>query len=188
MAVPFISRQDLTDYLGHDVTTDDGALIAVDAACDVVRDIAEQPFNRVTGGTAVLDGSGTDCLVLPNQPVARAGTVVVNGSAVTDYVLDDGMLFRGTVTPGGSTYYDGEAVPRVWPAGRRNVTVTYDHGYADDDIPRSVRMVALQVAARLIVQGVAMAETQGDQSIRYATAATDLTEGEKMILRKYRTT
>jgi hypothetical protein len=180
MPDPFISQQDLSDYLGRDVTADAGALAVVDAACDVCRDVAEQSFNRVIGGTVTLDGSGTDALLLPELPVSRAGTVLVNGTAVTDYTLNgNGILLRGSA---------GSDPRPVWPSGRQNVTVTYDHGYADADIPRSVRMVALSLAARLIVQGVAKSETIGETSISYAVAASDLTNGELRILRKHRPT
>jgi hypothetical protein len=186
MPVPFISRQDLTDYLGRDVTADAGALIAVDAACDTVRTVAEQDFNQTVGGTAVFDGTGTDSLLLPQLPVSRAGTVLVNGTAVTDYVLNgNGILFRRGSLSGQSTYYDCN-FPRVWPTGRQNITVTYDHGYTDAEIPRDVRMVALNLAARLIVQGVATEESLGDARVKYAGPATDLTKGEQMILQKYR--
>lgn len=184
---PFISRDDLRDYLGRDVTADEGALIAIDAACDVVRTVAEQDFNQTIGATVTLDGSGTDALLLPQLPVSNAGTVLVNGTAVTDYVLNgDGILYRRGSLSGQSTYYADCAVPRVWPAGRQNVRVTYDHGYPDAELPRSVRMVALALASRLIVQGVAVEESLGDARVRYAGPAMDLTNGEQMILRKYR--
>lgn len=187
MPDPFISRQDLTDYLGRDVTADDGALIAVDAACDTVRTVAEQNFNQVVGGTAVLDGSGTDALLLPELPVSAAGTVLVNGTAVTDYTLNgNGVLFRGTVGLSDPYWPDEMPTRLVWPTGRQNVEVTYDHGYADADLPRDVRMVALSLASRLLVQGVATEESLGDARVKYAGPAMDLTAGEKMILRKYR--
>jgi hypothetical protein len=128
----------------------------------------------------VLDGTGTDALLLPQAPVNSAGTVTVNGGTVTDYMVrSDGMLLRGTAG----------VYPRpVWPDGRQNVVVTADCGYADADIPRSVRMVALAVAARLAVQGPALEESVGTVRVKYAAAATDLTSGERMILRKYRRT
>lgn len=176
MPTPFISRQDLSDYLGRDVTADDGALIAVDAACDTVRTLTEQSFNQATG-TAVLDGTGTDALVLPERPVSGAGTVTVDGGTVTDFALaDNGVLIRKA----------DDCTTLVWPAGRQNVVVTYDHGYADEELPRDIRMVALTLAARLIVQGVAQYEVQGQNQIRYAVASTDLTNGERAILRKHR--
>jgi hypothetical protein len=177
MPDPFISQQDLTDYLGRDVTSDDGAIIALDAACDMVRTFAEQQFNAATE-TYTGDGTGTDAFLLPRLPVTAAGTVTVDGTAVTDYILNDnGILFRGTAG----------CDPRpVWPSGRQNVTVTYEHGYATADLPRDVRVVALSIASRLLVQGVAVEETVGQTRIKYAGAATDLTNGERAILRKYR--
>lgn len=187
MPDPFISRQDLVDYLGVGGTVDPGMLIAVDAACDICRDIAEQDFNQTVGGTAFLDGTGTDALVLPSPHVTGAGTVLVNGSAITNYTLAaNGVLFRGTVDPNSSAWLDERPPAPVWPTGRQNVRVTYDHGYADADLPRSVRMVALSIASRLVVQGVATQERVGDNQITYAGAATDLTAGELRILRKHR--
>jgi len=176
---PFISQQDLTDYLGIDVTNDDGALIALDAACDMCRIIAEQDFNAATS-TVAFDGTGTDAIILPYTPVTAAGTVTVSGSAITDYMLaGNGMLFRGTAG----------VYPRpTWPSGRQNVRVTFDHGYQPADLPRDVRIVALSVASRLMVQGVATEETVGDVRVKYAGAATDLTNTEQMVLRKYRST
>jgi hypothetical protein len=104
--------------------------------------------------------------------------VLVNGGTVTDYMLTaDGRLLRGSAVSSTCT------LP-VWPMGRQNVQVTYEYGYTE--VPRDVRMVALQIAARIVVQGVTVRETQGDLSVDYATAATDLNANELRILRKYR--
>ena len=183
---PFISRDDLSDILGRDVTADDGALIAVDAACDMVRSLAEQDFNEEIGDQITLDGTGTDALVLPQLPVNNVGTVNLIDStggttAVTDFVVkDNGVLVRkrGSAT---TAWW-----PSVWPLGRQNVQVTYDHGYGTADLPRDVRMVALSIASRLIVQGVASFEQMGQQQVRYGVNSTDLTSGEKAIIAKYR--
>jgi hypothetical protein len=180
MPDPFITLQDLTDYLGRDVTADDGAVIALDAACDIVRTVTERQFNAGTT-TFTLDGTGTDALLLPELPVTAAGTVLVDGTAIEDgYALNsNGILFRGSAG----------ADPRsVWPSGRQNITVTAEHGYSTVDLPRDVKMVALQIASRLVVQGVAMEESVGSVSVKYAVASTDLTAGEKIILRKYKST
>ena len=202
MTEPFISRQDLTDYLGRDVTSDDGALIAINAASDMCRTFSEQEFTPVTGDTVALDGSGTDCVLLPERPVNTVGTVVVNGvtKGTLDYVsTTDGKLFATSGTADWTTWSNefttGSCWIRggtaIWPAGRQNIVVTYDHGYetgGSADVPRDVRMVALAIASRLFVQTVAAAETLGPASVRYHTAPPDLTAGEQMILRKYRTT
>lgn len=195
MPSPFISRQDLADYTGRDgLTTDDGALIAIDAACDLVRERSEQIFNQTIGDTVTLDGTGTSCLLLPERPVNNVGTVVVSpwpylgGTAYTYGTADyrftrSGRLYAGTaVNPSwaGATYCG------AWPRGEQNVTVTYDHGYTDDTFPRSVRMVALQLAARIIVQGVVKQESDGQQNVTYATGALDLTPTEEIVLEKHR--
>jgi hypothetical protein len=180
---PFITTTDLVNYIGRGGTADPGMVIAVDAACDICRDVAEQSFNQATS-TITLDGTGTDAILLPEHPVTAAGTVSVNGTAVTDYVLNDnGILYRRVVD-----WDDWTGTTLTWPEGRQNVTVTFDHGYSSADLPRSVRMVALAIAARLVVQGPALQETVGEESVRYAVANTDLTAGELRILRKYRRT
>lgn len=179
MPDPFISQADLVDYLGRGGTADPGMLIAIDAACDIVRDVAERDFNAGTA-TISLDGMGTDALPLPNRylPITSAGTVTVDGTAETEFMLtSNGVLLRGTAG----------ADPRpVWPEGRQNVSVTVTYGYASADIPRSVRMVALAAATRIAVQGAASEESVGDVRVKYATASTDLTNGERRILQKYR--
>ena len=176
MPDPFISAQDIVDYIGKGGTADPGMLIALDSACDICRTIAEQDFNAGTA-TVSLDGSGTDCLLLAQRPVLNAGTVLVDGGTITDYMVTaDGRLLRGSAV--------SSTTPSTWPQGRQNVQVVYDYGFAE--VPRDVRMVALQIAARIVVQGVAMKETQGDLSVDYATAATDLNANELRILRKYR--
>jgi hypothetical protein len=176
---PFITTQDLVDLIGRGGTADPGMLSAIDAACDMCRTIAEQDFNSATS-TVRLDGSGTDALLLPELPVTAAGTVLISGGTVTDYTLNgNGILFRGSA---------GSDPRPVWPSGRQNVTVTYDHGYADVDLPRDVRMVALSFASRIVIQGPALQETNGQVSVRYGVNNTDLTNGEKLILRKYRPT
>jgi hypothetical protein len=197
---PFISTQNLSDMLGRDVTADNGAMFAVEAACDIVRDVCEQDLTYGTS-TIQLDGTGTDVLVLPQFPAANCGTVVLLGSyggygygdygyydgygygwggytgTITDYTLsDNGLLLRGTA---GAL---GFARPK-WPAGRQNVQITYEHGY--QTIPFSLQAVALQVASRMVVQGVAQAETIGDVTVTYAAAANDLTANELRILAKY---
>ena len=172
------------------LTADDGALIAVDAACDFVRDVAEQEFSQVIGDEIYLDGSGTDALLLPELPVANVGTVALRDSAGSyltmgsaDYTLNGNGVLYATNTAGTSDS------GTTWPRGRQNVRVTYDHGYTSGtagDFPASVRQVALSIAARLYTQGPAAAESVGDVSVRYSVGETDFTAGELRILRKHR--
>ena len=186
----FIDVDDLSAYLGRDVGDDDGAVICVDSACSMVQTLTEQDFEAATTDTVTLDGTGTDTLLLPHVPVSAAGTVVVNGVDLlpTDYgVSEDGRLTRTGGTAVWSTWGQLSAPSAYWPQGRANVTVTYEHGYAAD-VPADVRMVALAIANRLFTQGGAVVETVGQVTKRYAVAGTDLTSGEKAILRRHRIT
>lgn len=191
MPTPFISRQDLTDYLGRDVTTDDGALACVDAACDACRTIAEQTFNRGTT-TDTFDGTGTDALLLPELPINSVSTVAVSDSSAppvwttagtADYTLNGNGVLLATDTAGTSLF------GAVWPARRQNIRVTYDHGYTvgtAGDVPADVRMVALSIASRLLIQGPSVFEVIGENQVRYGLNASDYSAGELRILRKYR--
>ena len=184
-----IDVTDLSDYIGHDVSADDGAVICVDSACSMVQTLTEQDFEAATE-TVALDGSGTDTVLLPQAPVSAAGTVVVNGGTLnaTDYgVREDGRLIRTGGTAIWSTWGQVSAPSAYWPQGRANITVTYTHGYAGT-VPSDVRAVALMIASRMFTQGGATSETVGQVTKRYAVASTDLTSGEKAILRRHRIT
>lgn len=188
MPDPFITGQDVVDLLGRGDPADPGLVIVTDAACDMVRTYTEQQINAGTT-TETYDGTGTDALLLPQYPVTAAGTVLVNGGTVTDYVLDarKGAVIRKRADPG-SAWWDGaRSFPMLWPRGRQNVTVTFEHGYAVDNVPQDIRMVALAAATRMFVQGPRLQETIGRQvAVVYAGAATDFTAGERIILGKYR--
>lgn len=177
MPNPFITVQDVSDLLGRNLAGDPGAYLAIGAACDLCRLGAERQFTRGTT-TASYDGTGTDAIVLNTLPVLNAGTVTVAGSAITDYMLTtNGVLLRGTA---------GVDPRPVWPQGRQNVTVTFEHGYDTLSIPEDVRQVAINIATRVVVQGIAVEESIGDVSVKYAAPSLDLTPGEKLVLHKYR--
>ncbi len=177
-SLPCISVQDLSDYLGRDLSSDDGATLAVDAACDVCRTVAEQSFDYVRNDSILMDGPGTDALLLPELPVISVSSVTSDGTAVTDYALkENGVLLRKVLT--------AQTATAVWPLGRQNVRVIYSHGYPDG-VPNDVKMVARAIASRLVIQGVAVFESLGQQSVRYGVNSTDLTAGERAILRRYK--
>lgn len=179
-----ITIQDLSDYLGRDVTEDAGAIAVVDAACQIVCTLTGQDFTEDTT-TVQLDGSGSDAIFLPQRPVTTVGTVTINGEDATDFTFNaEGRLTRTSEDePTYSTWASGYQPSAYWPEGRQNVEVTYEHGAGT--APADVRMVALTIAHRMVTQGGAIQEAVGDVSKRYAVSSTDLTSGEKAILRKY---
>jgi hypothetical protein len=180
----FITTTEVGDYAGRDLSSDDGATLAVAMACQVVRTLTEQDFETATS-TVKLDGTGTDTIFLPQRPVSTVGTVTVNGEAETDYTFTpEGRLIRTSDdAPSYSTWASTEIPSASWPGGRQNVEVTYEYGA---DVPEDIRMVALMLAYRLVTQGGSTQEQVGDVKKTYAVAASDLTNGEKAILAKYR--
>lgn len=186
MPAAFITVTELGDLLGRDLSADAAGTAVVEAACDICRDVAEQTFTAGTT-TGTFDGTGTDALLLPELPVSSAGTVEIrdsdgtwNAAGSADFSLNDNGVLLATDTVGTSLF--GSA----WPKGRQNIRVTYVHGYATADMPESVKAVAKSVASRLILQGPAISEVIGENSVRYAAESTALMPTERLILTKYR--
>jgi hypothetical protein len=204
MAIPFISAQDLSDHLGRDVSADPRTVIALDAACDVVRGYIRQTINLVRDDEVWLDGNGLRQLLLPELPIVE----------VTDVVTYDryGVLLRDDLIQGTDYIVDGAGVLTYlgwrWPAGRQNVWVLYTHGWdlveeapvygyedATPTVPSRIRIVALQLAARIFSAGsqgagAIRSETIGKYSYTLADAGNTspiaLLEREERILDEYR--
>ena len=177
-----ITQDDLSDYIGRDVSDDVGTIIAVESANQVVKTLTEQDFEPMTS-VAQLDGTGTDTVCLPQRPVNAVGTVTVNGTDETDFTFtSEGRLIKTANGESHSTWIRGATPSAYWPAGRQNIGVTYEHG---GTVPDDVRMVALMVAYRMVTQGGAISEQVGDVRKTYAASASDLTKGEKAILYRY---
>lgn len=183
MPDPFVTTADLTLKLGQDTDTAKGTL-CIEMACDTIRFITGQDIAYVEGGTAILDGTGTDALPLPQRPVLNAGTVVEGGETLVegeDYKLGaNGVLFRlpGVIDNG---WGDAELRTYWWP-GRQNIVVTYSHGHST--IPGEVKQVALGLAERLFLRdssGIVF-EQLGQRSVRYENASSELTGTEKLVL------
>lgn len=188
MTTPFITAAELTDKVGESAATARGTAV-IAAACDMVRLFTEQTLYPAGTATVKLDGTGTDALLLPERPVANAGTVIESGGTLTlddDYELgDDGILYRkpGLIDNGWGT----ETLRTYWWPGRLNIDVTFEYGYST--VPADLKEVALSMAARLFGRSdTALAyESLGQYSYRYANgAAGDFTKTEAAIMRKYR--
>jgi hypothetical protein len=164
----FITAADLESYLGYEVDSDK-ATLSIDAACGLIRLVTSQDF-EAGEATVLLDGSGTDALLLPNVPVEAVTEVKLAGEAVTEYlVASAGMLLRKS--------------PGIWTEGRGNVEVKYTFGYAQ--VPAEIRMLALTLAARSYVQGIVTVAQVGMTNTTFATDALSMTDGEKGIAKRY---
>jgi hypothetical protein len=189
--LPFISTQDLTDFIGQNAVNAKGTIVT-DSACDICRTVSEQIFTRGTS-TTTMDGTGTEVQLLPQYPVASAGTVKEDGTTLpnSDWVLDlqTGALIR---VPSEQGYWSSNTTldpPVVWNRGKQNVTVTYVHGWTSTDFPSDVRMVALSIAKRLYEQpeGSVASESIGSRSVSYRDeGSAELNANEQRILAKYK--
>lgn len=201
--IPFISVDDLNAILSQ--TVDEEALlttIALDAACDLVRGFLNQSVNLARDSVEYLDGGGTEGITLRQLPVIAVGEVMEGEETLTaevDYHVGDrsGIIWR---------------IGRPWPLGRGNIKVTYDHGWAlsedevvtdaeqgiVDRVPSDIRLVALNVAARIwrsgaeTPAGTMLSESLGAYSYQMSgTAAelaltTTLTNIERQVLSRWR--
>lgn len=186
MAEPFISAEDLAAYRKQEV---DEALatIATDSASQIVREEAGGPYYDWApqeDHEILLDGNGTDTLLLPQLPVLEVSEVVqtYSGSASpytmvpdVDYVVD---LELGCIRT-----KSGYGCNTVFQPGRQNYAVTYSHGY--ETVPSSVRLVALQLAARIYDQQLVKQESVGGYQAVYVAADFGLTPHERDIVAKH---
>jgi len=209
--IPFISAQDLSDYLGRDVSADPRTVIALDSACEVVRGYIGQTINLVEDDEVFVDGTGTRSLLLPQLPVVGIAEVTTfdrNGEDETaltegvDFKIGDGgVLWR--ISAEGSTGWG------IWPWGHRNIFVVYTHGYTvipvtasgdsgitgeDFGVPSDIRLVALQIAGRVysqsaVVAGGMQSETIGKYSYTLSDSGSSsalLYPEEQHVLDRYR--
>lgn len=188
MGTPFISITDLENYMGRSPLPDK-AKIALDAACDEVRKVAEQDLDFVADDEVLLGSDGGETMLLPEMPVyavesveGPSGNVLVPG---TDYVLDRETGALQT-----------KKIGLKFLKGRQNYTVVYTHGYVSDssveglpsdvqEWPSALRIVALQLAVRIYDQQLVKEETVGGYSATYSSdEAIVLTDRERDLVEK----
>jgi hypothetical protein len=189
MTTPFISRDDLSDYMAQDLSTSDVAGIAIDSACETLRTFADRDFNYVEDDVILLNGSGTDSLLLPEYPVVGTPVVEIDDEVSEDFVVEGSRLVR---------------IDRaIWPLGKANIEVTYSHGYATseaavvantgpDRVPSDLRAVALAIAAGLMsvsetrFHSISPRDTTGGSAPVEGPAPAVLTMQQEQTMKRYR--
>lgn len=174
------TTEELGAYL-H-TTLDEGdlaATIALDAASSVIEDYIQQPVVAPAEPQTVrINGTGDTMLLLPGQPCSVSEVAVLEGDDEfvleedTDYFLDGGagILYR---------------LEGVWERGKGNIRVELQTGR--ESVPPALKMVCLQIAARVFDQGLAASETLNGYSITYASdTGVGLTDSERRLLDLYR--
>lgn len=193
---PLCDLEDVEDRLGRDLSPDEqrkATAVLTDASA-VVRSYCRRDFTRAT--TTGRYRPVGDRVTLPLRPVLAVSGVW----AVTSYGT---TVYRTPLVvwqwAGGPEVYLGDTSLVIngpwidWSDSHVWVDVEYTHGY--DAVPADiVTVVANMVVKTLSVPGGGLIdmETVGSYNVRYSTITAagplGLTDGDRQILNKYRTT
>ena len=190
----------MSAYLRVEINpTDTIARLALAAATSLIQGYTDQLIAQVTDETVVLDGSGTDTMLLPELPVTDVSNVIVNSDTSFPMTLlnqtsesdaeytfvggNKGLLIR---RQGRFVNYGDDQTAQFgcWPRRRQSVTVTYTHGYPV--IPAELQLLCVTVASRAWAQDGATQETVGTYIAQYAGQPGVLTADEMKMLGRYR--
>lgn len=128
----YAARTQTTITPGSDLET--AVALALESACQEIRNYTGQTIDLVTGDTEALDGTGRRRMLLPQLPVLAVNTVTIDLGLDTEEILTDYV-----------SAYGGQLWRSLgFPVGVSNVTVDYDHGY--DPIPADLAGIAVSVA------------------------------------------
>lgn len=167
----YASIEDVAAVLGREIDEGDpSAIIAIETASGLVAEFIGRDISQVVGEVEIIDGSGTNVLLLRYWPVHPDPTVKVLGEDEEDFEWAESGYLKRTDYP--------------WPTELRSVEVTYTHGY--NPLPTSVRTIVAQAAARLLeTPGAVKQESIGGYSVTY-TAGAVLQALDLMALERYR--
>ena len=161
---------DLEFWIGRIIDDTDAAQQAIDIASSIVITYCNHSIEQVSNDVIVLDGNGTNTLLLPAYPVTNVDSIEVDGEALDpdDYKWSSkGWIKR----------VDG----LLFPNQPGIIEVTYDHGYAS--VPDAIKGVVLSLAARINdgSSGIKQ-ETIGSYSVTYGDPSPVLRANEQAVL------
>lgn len=175
----FATTYELEDFAdaSFTLTRSTLAIELASSACESVAKSVNGTIEQVEDDVRSVDGSGTSLLTLPAWPVTDIESVLIGDDPVTDFAWSrNGVLER---TSG------------VWPKGRRNITVTFTHGFAV--VPTEIKAVTLQAASRSVLNPARLNSfSDGQVSVGFGGGGTgtqvlDLLGTERdMVLRAIR--
>lgn len=170
-----------SDYVMYYTDVSDSEIAQAEAnleeASDKIRDYLSQTIDLVTDDVVTIWGSGTRALTLPELPVVSIASIVCNGTAITDWTVDQyGLVWRN------STGYDYCAQPGYWSRSLQYV-VTYTHGYAV--VPGIIKTTALRLARSAVGRpdGVAQESVAG-YSATYLTDDDILSVLQRRVVKR----
>lgn len=192
-----VTVADLATTLGRTFTgaEEAQAQALLDQASSVVRSYLRLDVTRATTTDTFRMGrwdrqfmaSPFDCqpggqVVLPQRPVVEVSEVKVDGTATSDWWLDDvSLLLRSAPWP-------------LPPVGNQppRVTVTYTHGW--EPVPGDIAAIVRQAVGRALIDpsGMVKGETVGGESTQYMVPSSGeplgilLSKTEQRVLDRYR--
>jgi hypothetical protein len=165
-----VSYVTLPDYESWAGPITDGAEInrtqvALDAACDTVRQYICQTIDLVEDEVLEVRGSGTHVLLLPELPVVDVTSVQdEDADEVDDWVLQDsGRLWLDTGWRHNHLY-----------------SVTYSHGWAAEDVPSDIKITTYRMTGfyvQMAAGPTVSTESIGGYSVGYATPGEAMRTG-----------
>lgn len=148
-----------------------------EAATQAIRDYCGWHVAPVIDATIILDGTGTDTVLLPSRRVTAVESVTVDGHELASTAYEwsaDGLLRRR----------DGG-----WPDRYRVITVELKHGFASMAVLADV-VASIVARVRMDPTGALANQRAGTQSVGFASgsAGGGLMQSEKARLEPYRLT
>jgi hypothetical protein len=197
----FATSDDLAARLGLTLDSDEetraGVLLTL--ASGLIQDAAKQEIELVEGDVLTMPGTNADHITLPERPVVSIASITLAGAALAEgryWYLDGDTIRRiSSLYTRGFSQLDGPFL--LGSAGgvgfglpTQTLAITYTHGYADDEIPGTFKVICLEAAVRCVVNPGAVArETVGNTSTvydnnRFAPTGLLLNEDEKRQIRR----
>lgn len=174
MATPLANPDDLAKWFPGTTADDELLLAALDEASARFRGAVRHHVSAELATTVTLDGLGRSVLRLPALNVVPSSvTCTVDGVELAVQVSGDGVLARA----------DGSK----FPAGLGNVAVTFDAGYADEEIPEEIQAAVLDQAKILLeIRRGVQSLTTGPFSVTYAADAGGVSQQWADVVDAYR--
>jgi hypothetical protein len=149
------------DELGIELTddsSDDKLIRYINEATAFVEDFTDRTFGEVEGKEEFLSGSADNYLLLNNRPIIKINSITMNGSEITDFLVDPDDYARGMIYRERgwhkSTYLVGLAGDQF--GEKRSILVNYDYGYVlpkdattekAQTLPRSLEAVVIKLVS-----------------------------------------
>ena len=154
--------------------TEFGKADPVAAATQAIRDYCGWHVAPVQEDTLILDGTGTDTILLPSRLVVNVVSVKIRGEELPEASYEWSII-------GALRRLDG-----VWPTAYRSVEVTLEHGFTNMSVLADV-VGSIASRVRMDPTGAISTQRAGTQQVSFFASSTSggLMESEKERLAPY---